>query len=60
MSNTPTANPLIKNDQATTIDAINAYVAWLCIQKANDDNAHPGEVLQLETLRQAIVSLKKV
>lgn len=60
MSNTASVNPLIKSDQASTIDAINQYVAWLCIQKANDDTAHPGEALQLETLRQALVSLKVV
>ena len=60
MSNTPSVNPLIKSDQASTIDAINQYVAWLCIQKGNDDTAHPGEALQLETLRQAVVSLKVV
>ncbi|MDQ0982684.1 hypothetical protein [Pseudomonas synxantha] len=60
MSNTPSANPLIKTDQASTIDAINYYIELLCIQKANDDTAHPGEALQLETLRQAIVSLRKV
>jgi hypothetical protein len=60
MSNTPSANPLIKSDQASTIDAINHYIELLCIQKANDDTAHPGEALQLETLRQAIVSLRKV
>ena len=60
MPNTSSANPLIKSDQASTIDAINQYVAWLCIQKANDDQAHPGEVLQLETLRQALVTLKIV
>ena len=60
MSNTPSANRLIKSDPASTIDAINQYVAWLCIQKANDDTAHPGEALQLETLRQAVVSLKDV
>lgn len=60
MSNTASVNPLIKSDQASTIDAINQYVAWLCIQKSNDDTAHPGEALQLETLRQAVVSLKVV
>ncbi|MBC6626168.1 hypothetical protein [Pseudomonas sp.] len=60
MSNTPSANPLIKRDQASTIDAINCYIELLCIQKANDDMAHPGEALQLEMLRQAIVSLRKV
>lgn len=60
MSDTPSANPLIKSDQASTIDAINQYVAWLCIQKGNDDTSHPGEALQLEMLRQALVSLKKV
>lgn len=60
MPNTPSANPLIKSDQGSTIDAINEYVAWLCIQKANDDLAHPGEVLQLEILRQALASLKAV
>ena len=60
MSNTASVNPLIKSDQASTIDAINQYVAWLCIQKANDDTAHPGEALQLETLRQAVISLKVV
>lgn len=60
MSNTASVNPLIKSDQASTIDAIYQYVAWLCIQKANDDTAHPGEALQLETLRQAVVSLRVV
>jgi hypothetical protein len=60
MSDTPSVNPLIKCDQASTIDAIIQYVAWMCIQKGNDDTAHPGETLQLETLRQALVSLKKV
>lgn len=60
MPNTPSANPLIKSDQGSTIDAINQYLAWMCIQKANDDTAHPGEALQLETLRQAVVSLKAV
>lgn len=60
MSNTASVNPLIKSDQASTIDAVNQYVAWLCIQKANDDTAHPGEALQLETLRQAVASLRVV
>ena len=60
MSNTASVNPLIKSDVASTIDAINQYVAWLCIQKGNDEQAHPGEALQLETLRQALVSLKVV
>ena len=60
MSTTPSANPLIKSDQASTIDAINQYVEWLCIQKANDDTAHPGEALQLETVRQAVASLLNV
>lgn len=60
MPNTPSANPLIKSDQGSTIDAINQYLAWMCIQKANDEQAHPGEALQLETLRQAVVSLKDV
>jgi hypothetical protein len=60
MSQPHSANPLIKNDQASTIDAINAFVEWLCIQKANDDTAHRGEALQLEMLRQALVSLKVV
>lgn len=57
MPNTPSPNPLIKSDQGSTIDAINQYLAWLCIQKGNDDTAHPGEVLQLETVRQAVASL---
>jgi hypothetical protein len=60
MSNTPSPNPLIKSDQASTIDAINQYLAWMCIQKGNDPEAHAGEWLQLETVRQAVVSLKKV
>lgn len=60
MPNTPSANPLIKSDQGSTIDAINQYLEWICIQKANDESAHPGEALQLETLRQALVSLKVV
>lgn len=57
MSSTQTANPLIKNDQPTTIDAIKQYVDWLCIQKANDSEAHPGESLQLEVLRQALATI---
>jgi len=60
MPNTASVNPLIKSDPASTIDAINQYLAWLCIQKASDDQAHPGEALQLETLRQAVASLKIV
>ena len=53
-------NPLIKHDRASTIDAINQYVEWLCIQKANDSEAHPGEALQLEVLRQAVCALIEV
>lgn len=60
MPNTPSPNPLIKSDQGSTIDAINQYLAWLCIQKANDDTAHPGELLQLETVRQAVAYLSSV
>ena len=60
MPNTPSPNPLIKSDQGSTIDAINQYLAWLCIQKGNDDTAHPGEALQLETERQAVASLLNV
>lgn len=60
MPNTPSPNPLIKSDQGSTIDAINQYLAWLCIQKGNDDTAHPGEALQLETVRQAVASLLSV
>lgn len=60
MPNTPSPNPLIKSDQGSTIDAINQYLAWLCIQKGNDDTAHPGEALQLETVRQAVASLLNV
>ena len=60
MPNTLSPNPLIKSDQGSTIDAINQYLAWLCIQKGNDDTAHPGEVLQLETVRQAVASLLSV
>jgi hypothetical protein len=54
---TPSANPLIKNNQASTIAAINEFVEWLCIQKANDTESHPGEGHQLEVLRVALVSL---
>ncbi len=54
------ANPLIKDDRASTIDAISQFAEFICIQKANDDQAHPGEVLQLEVLCQAIVTLKTV
>ena len=60
MSDTPSVNPLIKSDQASTIDAIHQYLAWMCIQKGNDSEAHPGEWLQLETVRQAVASLKTV
>jgi hypothetical protein len=54
------ANPLIKNNQASTIGAISEYVDWLCIQKANDSEAHPGEWLQLETVRVALKTLVDV
>ena len=54
------ANPLIKDDKPSTIDAISHYVELLCIQKAQDTDAHPGEALQLEVLRQAVLSLKVV
>ena len=60
MSHPHPVNPLIKNDQASTIDAISQFVEYMCIQKANDDQAHPGEALQLEVLRQAVLSLKIV
>lgn len=56
----PSANPLIKNNQASTIAAISEYVDWLCIQKANDSDAHPGEFLQLETVRVALKALTGV
>lgn len=51
------ANPLIKNNQASTIAAINEYVEWICIQKASDTESHPGEGHQLEVLRVALLSL---
>lgn len=60
MSDPHPVNPLIKNDQASTIDAIYHFVEFMCIQKANDEQAHPGESLQLEMLRQAVVSLRSV
>lgn len=54
------SNPLIKNNQASTIAAISDYVDWLCIQKANDNDTHPGEFLQLETVRVALKTLVDV
>lgn len=60
MSDAPSVNPLIKSDQASTIDAINQYLAWMCIQKGNDPEAHAGELLHLETVRHAVASLKPV
>jgi hypothetical protein len=60
MSDAPSVNPLIKSDQASTIDAIIQSLTWMCIQKGNDPEAHPGEWLHLETVRQAVVSLKDV
>lgn len=60
MSQSQNRNPLIKDDRASTIDAISQYVEWLCIQKAQDTGAHPGEVLQLEVLREAVEGLKAV
>lgn len=60
MSDPHPVNPLIKNDQASTIDAIYQFIEYMCIQKANDEQSHPGEVLQLEVLRQAVMSLKIV
>jgi len=60
MSEAPSVNPLIKSDQASTIDAIYQYLAWMCIQKGNDPEAHPGEWLHLETVRLAVASLKHV
>lgn len=60
MSPANSTNPLIKEDRASTIDAIIQYVEWLCLQKGHDPEAHPGEALQLETLRQGVVSLRIV
>lgn len=60
MSQPQNRNPLIKDDCASTIDAISQYIEWLCIQKAQDAEAHPGEVLQLEVLREAVGVLKAV
>lgn len=60
MSQPQKRNPLIKDDRASTIDAISHYIEWLCIQKANDAEAHPGEVLQLEVLREAVGVLNTV
>lgn len=60
MSQPQNRNPLIKADAASTIDAISQYVEWLCIQKAQDTDAHPGESLQLEVLREAVAGLKAV
>ncbi|NKF30458.1 hypothetical protein HER21_28730 [Pseudomonas sp. BGM005] len=60
MSDAPSVNPLIKSDQASTIDAIIQALTWMCLQKGNDPEAHHGEWLQLETVRLAAVSLKDV
>lgn len=53
-------NPLIKDDAASTIDAISQYVEWLCLQKAQDTESHPGEALQLLVLDGAVKHLKGV
>lgn len=58
MNGQPSANPLIKTDGASTIDAICDYLGVLCDQKAQDSEAHPGELLQLEVVRQAALHLK--
>ena len=58
MSKAPFQNPLIKEDRESTIAEITQYAEWLYIQKTQDADAHRGEVLQLDVLRQAVASLK--
>jgi hypothetical protein len=51
-------NPLLKNDVRSTIEAAYFYCEYLCILKSGDDRAHVGEWFQLETLRQALLSVR--
>jgi hypothetical protein len=51
-------NPLLKNDLRSTIEAAYFYCEYLCILKSGDEQAHVGEWLQLETLRQALLFVR--
>lgn len=50
-------NPLIELEKADTIENITQYSHQLCDQVAQDADVHPGFVLQLRVLHEAIKSL---
>lgn len=60
MSQPENANPLIHDDQASTIDAICKHLEWMVIQKGLDAEAHPGEVYQLRTVLAAARAARRV
>jgi hypothetical protein len=60
MSPAPSANPLIKEDLGSTIDAISQYVAWQCQQKGNDPEAHPGQLMEWQVVYWALQHCKAV
>lgn len=51
-------NPLLKHDVRSTIEAAYFFCEHLCIQKSHDQEAHVGEWMQLEILRQALLSVR--
>lgn len=52
-----TKNPLIKDTPRDTIQAIKDYLGHLVNLKAQDPDAHPGEVLSLQVVLGGVVSL---
>lgn len=60
VSQSENANPLIHEDQASTIDAICNHLEWMVIQKGQDAEAHPGEVYQLRMVLSAAHAIRCV
>lgn len=53
-----TANPLIGENKADTIDQIYQLADWLYLSAECDDETHRGMVLQLKMLRDAVGTLR--
>lgn len=52
-------NPLIKGTPRDTIQAIKDYLGHLVDMKAQDPDAHPGEVLSLQVVLAGVESLEE-
>lgn len=50
-------NPLITDNNSDTIKRTQDYVEWLCLSADGDDTVHPGMLLSLQLVREAVASL---